>query len=81
MTVKSEDKPPWFYAECFQKCKEKDKLLRKFKTNKTISNEHKFMKCRKEFKDIIKNKMRTNLCDPQRNLLTKKILVTCKIKI
>ena len=51
MTVKSEDKPPWFDAECFQKCKEKDKLHRKFKTNKTISNELKFKKCRKEFKD------------------------------
>ena len=38
MTVKSEDKPPWLDAECFQKCKEKDKLHRKFKTNRTISN-------------------------------------------
>ena len=31
MTDKSEDKPPWFDAECFQKCKEKGKLHRKFK--------------------------------------------------
>ena len=64
MTVKSEDKPPWFDAEYFQKFKEKDKLHRKFKTNKTISNELKFKKCRKEFKDLIRNKMRTNSCDP-----------------
>ena len=26
MTVKNKDKPPWFDTECFQKCKEKDKL-------------------------------------------------------
>ena len=80
IAVKNENKPPWFDADCFQKCKEKDKLHRKFKANKSISNELKFKRCRKEFKDLIKTKMRTNLCDPQRNLLTKKFWSHVKSK-
>ena len=42
INIKNEHKPPWFDAECFQKCKEKDKLHKIFKANKTISNELKF---------------------------------------
>ena len=47
-------------------------LHKKFKNNKSINNELKFKLCRKEFKELVKSKMRSNLDDQQRNALTKK---------
>ena len=52
--------------------KEKEKLHKKFKNNKSLNNEIKFKVCRKEFKNLVKAKMRANLCDSNRNTLTKK---------
>ena len=71
-TVKTEFRSPWFDSECFQKCKEKEKLHKKFKSNRTVLNELKFRTCRKEFKNLVKAKMRTNFDDQNRNNLTKK---------
>ena len=71
-TVKMEFRSPWFDSECFQKCKEKEKLHKKFKSNRTVLNELKFRTCRKEFKNLVKAKMRANLDDQNRNNLTKK---------
>ena len=72
IVVRNEHNPPWFDSECYQKCKQKNILHKKFKNNKSISNELKFKLCRKEFKELVKSKMRSNLNDPQRNTLTKK---------
>ena len=33
-TIKSEYQPPWFDSECYAKCREKDKLLKIYKTKK-----------------------------------------------
>ena len=66
LNIKTEFKSPWFDSECFQKCKEKEKLHREFKT------EMKFKLCRKEIKNLVKTKMRANLCDFNRNRLAKK---------
>ena len=71
-TVKTEFRSPWFDSECFQKCQEKEKLHKKFKSNRTILNELKFRSCRKEFKNLVKAKMRANFDDQNRNNLTKK---------
>ena len=72
MKVKSEFKSPWFYSECLLNSKEKGKLHKKFKDNCNLKNELKFKTCRREFKNLIKAKMRANLCDSNRNQLTKK---------
>ena len=72
VTVKTEFKSPWFDSECFLKCKEKEKLHKKFKSNRTVLNELKFRACRKEFKNLVKAKMRANFDDQNRNNLTKK---------
>ena len=72
MKVKSEFKSPWFDSECLQKSIEKGKLHKKFKDNCNLKNELKFKTCRREFKNLIKAKMRANLCDSNRNQLTKK---------
>ena len=71
-TVKNEYHPPWFDSECLVKCKEKDKLHKLFKQNKTMKSELKFKTFRREYKTVIKNKMRANLDYSDRNILTKK---------
>ena len=42
------------------------------KLSKNLNNEIKFKVCRKEFKNLVKAKMRANLCDSNRNTLTKR---------
>ena len=71
-TVKNEYHPPWFDSECLVKCKEKDKLHKLIKQNKTMKSELKFKTFRREYKTLIKNKMRANLDYSDRNILTKK---------
>ena len=70
--IRTEFKSPWFDSEFYQKCKEKEKLHKKFKNSKSLNDEMKFKVCRKEFKNLVKAKMRANLCDTNRNTLTKK---------
>ena len=72
VNIKTEFKSPWFDSECYRKCREKENLHKKFKYNKSLNNELKFKVCRKEFKNLVKAKMRANLCDTNRNTLTKK---------
>ena len=72
VNIKTEFKSPWFDSECYRKCKEKEKLHKKFKNSKSLNNEIKFKVCRKEFKNLVKVKMRANRCDSNRNTLTKK---------
>ena len=71
-TTMSEHQPPWFDSECYTKCKEKDKLHKNFKAKKTIESELKFKTARRDFKTLIKSKMRANLDMENRNILTKK---------
>ena len=71
-TIKSEYQLPWFDSECYAKCKDKDKLHKIYKTKKTLTSEIKFKTARKEFKTLIKSKMRANLVSDNRNILHKK---------
>ena len=71
-TIKTEYQPPWFDSECYAKCKEKDKLHKNFKHKKTIESELKFKTARREFKTLVRSKMRENLDFNDRNILTKK---------
>ena len=70
--VKNEHQPPWFDSECFKKCKEKDKLHKLFKLKNTLQAELKFKPSLREFKTLIRSKMRANLDYCDRNILTKK---------
>ena len=71
-TIKSEYQPPWFDSECYLKCKEKDKLHKTYKKKKTVASEIKFKAARRNFKSLIKSKMRANLDIENRNIRTKK---------
>ena len=63
---------PWFDSECYVECREKDKLHKIFKTKKSVMSELKFKTARREFKTLIKSKMRANLDTDNRNILHKK---------
>ena len=71
-TIKSEYQPPWFDSECYAKCREKDKLHKIYKTKKSVTSELKFKTARRQFKTLIKSKMRANLDSDDRNILHKK---------
>ena len=71
-TIKTEYQPPWFDSECYTKCKVKDKLHKIFKQKKTLESELKFKTARREFKALVRSKMRENLDFNDRNVLTKK---------
>ena len=53
-------------------------MHKKYKDNKNLNNELKFKNCRREFKNLIKAKMRAYLCDRNRNQLTKKFCSNVK---
>ena len=81
VTVKLNSKPPWFDAECYLKCKEKARLHKKYKSTKLIADELKFSLCRKEFKRLIRSKMRDNLyCSNDRNDICKQFWSHLKSK-
>ena len=61
VTNKLNSQPPWFDTECYLKCKEKERLHKKYKSTKSTSDELKFTLCRKELKSLIKTKMRDDL--------------------
>ena len=67
ISVKSEFSPPWFDSEWYSKCKEKDRLRKKFKQTKNLADGIKFAKCRKYFKNLMKKKMRDNICGLEDN--------------
>ena len=73
ITIKSKYKPPWFDAECYEKCREKERLHAKFKRTKNMNDEITFVTCRREFKSMMRKKIRDNLyCAEDNNIITKK---------
>ena len=73
ITIKSNFKPPWFDADCYEKCREKERLHTKFKRTKALNDEIKFATCRREFKSMMRMKIRDNLyCTDDNNVITKK---------
>ena len=57
ITIKSNFKPPWLDADCYEKCRGKERLIKKFKRTKALNDEIKFATCRREFKSMIRRKL------------------------
>ena len=74
ITTKGEFNPPWFDAECHSKCREKERLHKKYVSTKAIADGIKYSNCRKEFKTLMRTKMRDNLYNSSEdnNLISKK---------
>ena len=47
ITFKHNSQPPWFDSECYVKCREKERMHKKYKRTKAINDEIKFVKCRR----------------------------------
>ena len=72
ITIKTKDKPPWFDTECYAKCREKERLHQKSKRTKSM-HELKFCVCRREYKSLMRKKIRYNLYDTEdSNIITEK---------
>ena len=81
ITFKHNSQPPWFDSECYVKCREKERLHKKYKRTKAINDEIKFVKCRREFKNLVKSKMRDILyCSKDNNTIAKKFWAHVKSK-
>ena len=73
VTIKSDFQPPWFDAEVFAKCREKEKWHKKYKKSKSLNHGLKFKNARTEVKCLIKAKMQSNFSDEySENAITKK---------
>ena len=70
--LKSKFQPIWYDSECHRKCKEKEKLHKKYKLSGSLNDGIKFATARKEFKNLVNQKLRDNLYDDDTNLLIKK---------
>ena len=63
ITVKNKDQPPWFDSDTHNICRKKERLRAKFKETGHESDYKRFSQCRKEFKELVKLKMRENIAD------------------
>ena len=63
ITIKNKDQPPWFDSDTHKLCQKKERLRAKFKETGLDRDYKKFSQCRKEFKELVKTKMRDNLDD------------------
>ena len=73
ITLKHNSQPPWFDAECYVKCREKERLHKKYKRTQSINDEIKFVNCTREFKNLMRSKMRDNLyCSNDKSTISKK---------
>ena len=53
--------PPWFDSETFNLCRKKERLRARYKLSKDPGHYKKYSDCRKGLKNLIQEKMRTNL--------------------
>ena len=73
ITVKDDRNLLWFDAEVHKFCIKKERLRSQYKATQKPGHYVKFSATRKDLKNLVKSKMRSNLCDPSNpNALTKK---------
>ena len=73
INVKDNRNLPRFDAEVHKLCIKKERLRSQYKTSQKPGHYDKFSAARKELKNLVKKKMRSNFCDPSSpNALTKK---------
>ena len=65
ITIKGDIKPPWFDNDTYKLCRKKERLRKKFKLTKSASDFSNYSNCRKDFKNLVKEKMRANVIDEE----------------
>ena len=72
ITIKDNQQPPWFDSDTFKLCRKKERLRKKYKETKSPVDYSNFSKCRKEFKNLVKEKMSANFDDEEDTALISK---------
>ena len=63
ITISDKDQPPWFDSDTYQLCLKKEKLRVKSKRSCLAEDYEKFSQCRKDFQNLVDQKMISNLND------------------
>ena len=63
VTIKDKGSPPWFDNDTFKLCRKKERLRSKYKQTGQVSDYLLYSQCRKEFKNLVKEKMKSNFED------------------
>ena len=63
IAVKNSFQPPWFDSEVFRLSKKKERFRKLYKTTQCPEYYHKYSSHRRELKNMIKSKMRSNSDD------------------
>ena len=63
IAVKNSFQPPWFDSEVFRLSKKKERFRKLYKTTQCPVHYHKYSSHRRELKNMIKSKMRSNFDD------------------
>ena len=63
ITLKNKFQPPWFDCDTHHLCLKKERLRAKFKETGRAEDYKKFSECRKNFKNLVKEKMAANFDD------------------
>ena len=80
--IKCEFQPPWYDAETHDLCRQKERLHSRYKQTKSTEHYAKYSDCRRQFKRLVKQKMKDNLLgdDNNSNSITKKFWSYVKSK-
>ena len=80
--IKGEFQPPWFDSETHNLCRQKERLRSRYKQTKSTEHYVKYSDCRRQFKHLVKQKMRDNLLgeNSDSNQITKKFWSYVKSK-
>ena len=65
ITIKSDYQPPWFDNETFKLCRKKERLRARYKLTKNPTHYQSYSSCRKDLKNLIHQKMRSNIIDDE----------------
>ena len=57
------NQPPWFDSDTHHLCLKKERLRSKFKQSGLAADYKKYSQCRKEFKELVREKMNSNFDD------------------
>ena len=63
ITIKNKNQPSWFDSDTHHLCLKKERLRSKFKQSGLAADYKKYSQCRKEFKELVREKMTSNFDD------------------
>ena len=81
ITIKNRDRPFWYDSDTHNLCRKKERLRAKFKETNRAEDYKKYSQCRKDFKNLVREKMNSNFEDHDDPALISKNFWTRKINV